>query len=172
MGQNRLQVIVLAELSRIWLDLVEFSGMQWNMVENGKLPQIAVDCGNLVVGLWLLSWWKQVDVYKVLRRCPVTLVLSSYLVGASVELYSVRRPFLAGLLARPCLQAVFFKCLLNPLLENIQGVFRYGLVELLDALEEALYIQLLKGEALAFRQRAAGVIDLNADRYIVQRLPI
>ena len=46
------------------------------MVENGKLPQIAVDCGNLVVGLWLLSRWKQVDVYKISRRCPVTTTTS------------------------------------------------------------------------------------------------
>ena len=62
-------------LVRTWqnlVDLAEFSGMQRNIVENGKLPQIAVDCGNLVLSLWLLSRWKQVDVYKVLRRCPVT----------------------------------------------------------------------------------------------------
>ena len=78
--------MALAELSRIWLDLVEFSGMWWNIVENGKLPWIAVDCGNLVVGLQLLSQWKQVDVCKVLRRCPVTkdnIILHDQLIGVS-----------------------------------------------------------------------------------------
>jgi hypothetical protein len=57
-------VVVLAELGRIW--------WTWqNMVE---CRQIAADC-RLVVGLWLLSWWKQVDVYKVSRGCPVTLAI-------------------------------------------------------------------------------------------------
>ena len=40
--------MVIAELSRIRLDLVEFGGIWWNSV--GK-QQIAVDCGGLVVGL-------------------------------------------------------------------------------------------------------------------------
>jgi hypothetical protein len=31
------------------------------------------DC-RLVVGLWLLSRWKQVDVYKVSRGYPITLI--------------------------------------------------------------------------------------------------
>ena len=46
------------------------------MAEYGGKRQIAVDCGSLVVGLWLLSRWKQVDVYKVLpgvTGCPVTV---------------------------------------------------------------------------------------------------
>ena len=42
------------------------------MAEYGGERQIIVDCGNLVIGLWLLSRWKQVDVRKVLRGCPVT----------------------------------------------------------------------------------------------------
>ena len=52
-----------------------------NIVENGKLLQIAVDCGNLVVGLQLLSRQKQVNVCKVLRRCPITtsVLQNSYL---------------------------------------------------------------------------------------------
>ena len=73
--QNRLQVIVLAELSRMqqtWQNLVEIMdiadivdiavetgrqniaeyGRTWqSMAEYSKLPQIAVDCGNLVIGL-------------------------------------------------------------------------------------------------------------------------
>ena len=39
--------MALAELSRIWLDLVEFSGIWWNSVENGRERQIAVDCRRL-----------------------------------------------------------------------------------------------------------------------------
>jgi len=67
--QNRIQVAVLAELGRIW--------WTWqNMAECGRLPS---DCRRLpsdyrlVVGLFLLRRWKQVDVCKVLRRSPVTL---------------------------------------------------------------------------------------------------
>ena len=78
--------MVLAELSRIrwtWQNLAEVAdatdivdiavetGGQ-NMAEYGGERQIAVDCGNLVIGLWLLSRWKQVDVRKVSRGCPVT----------------------------------------------------------------------------------------------------
>ena len=70
----------------------------------------------------------------------MVLVLSSCLAGAGVELCGVRRPFSAGLLAGLCLWAVFFKCLLNPFLKGIKGVFGCGLVELLDALEEALCV--------------------------------
>ena len=47
---------------------MEFSGTWRNMAEYGRLPS---DC-RLVVSLWLLSRWKQVDVYKVSRGCPVT----------------------------------------------------------------------------------------------------
>ena len=47
------------------------------MAEYGRLLLdcriLLLDC-RLVVSLWLLSWWKQVDVYKVLRGCPVTLL--------------------------------------------------------------------------------------------------
>ena len=45
------------------------------MAECGRLPsdcrRLLLDC-RLVVGLWLLSRWKQVDVYKVSRGCPIT----------------------------------------------------------------------------------------------------
>ena len=55
--------------------MVEFSGTWRNMAEYGRLPSdcriLLLDC-RLVVGLWLLSRWKQVDVYKVLWGCPVT----------------------------------------------------------------------------------------------------
>ena len=47
MGQNRLQVVVIAELGRIRLDLAEFSGIWWNSVEYGGERQIAVDCRRL-----------------------------------------------------------------------------------------------------------------------------
>ena len=65
MGQNRLQVIVLAKLSRIQqtqqnsaevtdvadiVDIAVEAGRQ-NIAEYGRLPQIAVDWGNLVIGL-------------------------------------------------------------------------------------------------------------------------
>ena len=87
--------------------------------------------------LELVTWYKvSLEVLGVV----IVLVLLSRLMGAGVELYGVRRLFLAGLLARLYLWVVFFKCLLNPFLEGIEGVFRYSLVELLDALEEALYI--------------------------------
>ena len=49
---------------RTWhdlVDLVEYS-------RSGRLPQIAANCG-LILSLYLLSWWKQVDVYKVLQVC-------------------------------------------------------------------------------------------------------
>ena len=46
-GQNRLRVIVIAELSRIWLDLAEFGRIWWNLVEYGGERQIAVDCRGL-----------------------------------------------------------------------------------------------------------------------------
>ena len=39
--------MVIAELSRIWLDLAEFSRIWWNLVENGGERQIAVDCRRL-----------------------------------------------------------------------------------------------------------------------------
>ena len=39
--------MVIAELSRIWLDLAEFSRIWWNLVENGGKRQIAVDCRRL-----------------------------------------------------------------------------------------------------------------------------
>ena len=91
----------------------------------------------------------------------IVLVLSSCLAGAGVELCGVRRLFLVGLLAGLYLWAVFFKYLFNPFLKGIKGVFRCGLVKLLDILEEALYIQLPKGQAPAFRWRAACVIKVN-----------
>jgi len=72
--QNRIQVAVLAELGRI----------QWtwqNVAECGRLPsdcrRLPTNCRLVVVGLFLLRrWnrWKQVDVCKVSRRCPVTLI--------------------------------------------------------------------------------------------------
>ena len=46
-GQNRLWVIVLAELSRIRLDLAEFGRIWWISVEYGGERQIAVDCRRL-----------------------------------------------------------------------------------------------------------------------------
>ena len=70
----------------------------------------------------------------------VDLVLSSRLTGAGVELCGVRRPFSAGLLTGLCLWAVFFKCLFNPFLKGIKGVFGCGPVKLLDVLEETLRI--------------------------------
>ena len=39
--------MVIAELGRIRLDLAEFSGIWWNLVENGGERQIAVDCRRL-----------------------------------------------------------------------------------------------------------------------------
>ena len=39
--------MVIAELSRIWLDLIEFSRIWWNSVEYSKERQIAVDCRRL-----------------------------------------------------------------------------------------------------------------------------
>ena len=64
--------MVLAELGRI----------QWNLAEYGRLPLdcrgLPSDC-RLVVGLWLLSRWKQVDVYKVSRGCPVTVSYNTIL---------------------------------------------------------------------------------------------
>ena len=39
--------MVIAELSRIRSDLAEFSGIWWNLVENGGKRQIAVDCRRL-----------------------------------------------------------------------------------------------------------------------------
>ena len=39
--------MVIAELSRIWLDLAEFSGIWWNSVEYSRERQIAVDCRRL-----------------------------------------------------------------------------------------------------------------------------
>ena len=68
MEQNRIRVAVLAELGRIW--------WTWqNIAECGRLPsdcrRLPLDC-YLMVGLFLLRRWKQVDVCKVLRRSPVT----------------------------------------------------------------------------------------------------
>ena len=39
--------MVIAELSRIQLGLVEFGGIWWNLVEYGGERQIAVDCRRL-----------------------------------------------------------------------------------------------------------------------------
>ena len=39
--------MVIAELSRIWLDLAEFSRIWWNLVEYSGERQIAVDCRRL-----------------------------------------------------------------------------------------------------------------------------
>ena len=39
--------MVIAELGRIRLDLVEFGGIWWNLVECGGERQIAVDCRRL-----------------------------------------------------------------------------------------------------------------------------
>ena len=39
--------MVIAELSRIRLDLVEFGGIWWNSVEYSRERQIAVDCRRL-----------------------------------------------------------------------------------------------------------------------------
>ena len=47
MGQNRLRVVVIAELSRIRLDLAEFSRIWWISVEYSRERQIAVDCRRL-----------------------------------------------------------------------------------------------------------------------------
>ena len=47
MGQNRLRVVVIAELGRIRSDLAEFGGIRWNSVEYGGERQIAVDCRRL-----------------------------------------------------------------------------------------------------------------------------
>ena len=64
----------LAEFGGTWQNMAEFSGTWRNMAEYGRLPSdcriLLLDC-RLVVGLWL-SWWKQVDVCKVLRGCPMT----------------------------------------------------------------------------------------------------
>ena len=46
-GQNRLRVIVIAELSRIRLDLAEFGRIWWISVEYSRERQIAVDCRRL-----------------------------------------------------------------------------------------------------------------------------
>jgi len=67
MEQNRIRVAVLAELGRIW--------WTWqNIAECGRLPldcrRLPLDC-RLMVSLFLLRRWKQVDVCKVLRRSPV-----------------------------------------------------------------------------------------------------
>ena len=39
--------MVIAELGRIWLDLVEFSRIWWNLVEYSRERQITVDCRRL-----------------------------------------------------------------------------------------------------------------------------
>ena len=39
--------MVIAELGRIRLDLAEFSGIWWNLVEYSRERQIAVDCRRL-----------------------------------------------------------------------------------------------------------------------------
>ena len=39
--------MVIAELSRNWLDLAEFSRIWWNLVEYSGERQIAVDCRRL-----------------------------------------------------------------------------------------------------------------------------
>jgi len=67
--------MVLVELGRIW----------WTLAEYGRTPldcrRLPLNC-RLVVGIFLLSWWKQVDVCKVSRRCPVTRALLD-LLGSS-----------------------------------------------------------------------------------------
>ena len=64
MEQNRIQIMVLVELSRI----------QQNLAEYSRLPldcrRLLLDC-HLIVSLQLLSRQKQVDVYKVLWGCPI-----------------------------------------------------------------------------------------------------
>ena len=54
------------------VDLAEYGRMRQIVI---RLLQIASrlpsDC-HFTVGLFLLSQWKQVDMYKVLRRCPIT----------------------------------------------------------------------------------------------------
>ena len=72
--QNRIQVAVLAELSRI-------QQAQQNIVECGRLPldcyRLPVDCHQIIISRLVSSCcvsgnrWKQVNVYKVLQRCPV-----------------------------------------------------------------------------------------------------
>ena len=57
--QNRIQVVVLVEFSRI----------QQNLAEYSRFP---LDC-RLIVGLQLLGQQKQIDVYKVLQRCFITV---------------------------------------------------------------------------------------------------
>ena len=61
--QSQQNLVEFSKLSRIRQNMAEYSGKR----------QIAVDCGSLVVGLWLLSRQKQVDIYKVLQECPVTI---------------------------------------------------------------------------------------------------
>ena len=67
--QNRIQVAVLAELGRI----------QWTWQNIAECGRLLSDCRRLplnyylVVGLFLLRRWKQVDVCKVLRRSPITV---------------------------------------------------------------------------------------------------
>ena len=56
--------MALAELGRIWWNLAEYGRIWQNMADCRRLPS---DC-RLVVGLWLLSRWKQVDVYKGVSR--------------------------------------------------------------------------------------------------------
>ena len=67
--QDRIRGAVLAELGRI--------RQTWqNIAKCGRLPsdcrRLPADC-YLAVGLFLLRQWKQVDVCKVLRRCPITI---------------------------------------------------------------------------------------------------
>ena len=46
-GVEQALVVVIVELSRIWLDLAEFGGIQWDLVEYSGEWQIAVDCRRL-----------------------------------------------------------------------------------------------------------------------------
>ena len=58
--------------------MVDFSRIWWTLAEYGRMRQTAVDC-RLAVGLFLLCRWKQVDVCKVSRRCPVTQYINNVL---------------------------------------------------------------------------------------------
>jgi hypothetical protein len=84
-----------------WRNMAGFSGTWQNMAEYGRLPsdcrRLLLDC-RLEVGLWLLSRWKQVDVYKVSRECPVT---------AYCDLINIK------VLAKPKLPIIFIANYLN-----------------------------------------------------------
>jgi len=56
------------------------------MAECGRLPsdfrRLPADC-RFAVGLFLLRLWKQVDVCKVSRMCPVTALLQTLVRGSA-----------------------------------------------------------------------------------------